>query len=104
METVAPEGFALPIAAVRITVASGSVTATQSGRAAEVVQKNDANGYWVAGQDDDTWQIRVWNLTDVPLPFIGGPGTYTFYCGGGALILLAGFLILRRRRRHPAYA
>ena len=104
LETEPPEGYALPITAVRITVTSGSVTAVQSGRASEVVQKNDPNGYWVSGQDDDTWQIRVWNLTSVPMPFIGGSGTYGIYLGGSAIVLLAGFMLFRRRRRSDAYA
>ena len=104
LETAAPDGYALPIAAVHITVSSSGVTATQSGQTAEVVRKNDAHGYWVTGQDDDTWQVRVWNLTSVPMPFIGGAGTHGFVLAGCMLIITAGALLYYRRRRRGAVA
>ena len=104
IETEAPEGFALPFAPVRITVASGAVSAIQGGQTAEVVQQNDPNGYWVTGQDADTWQVRVWNETGIPLPFIGGAGTHAFYLCGGTLVVLAAFMLYRRRRRGSSYA
>ena len=104
LETEAPEGYALPISAIHLTVTGTSVTATQGGRNAEVVRQGDANGYWVQGQDAETWQVRVWNLTSVPMPFIGGPGTHAVYLIGGAMVLLAGFVLFRRRRRGAAIA
>ena len=103
LETAAPDGYALPFSAVRITVNAGSVTAQQSGQNAEVVQKNDANGYWVTGQDDDTWQVRVWNVTGVPLPHIGGMGTHVLYLCGSALLVTAVVFLYRRRRRVLLY-
>ena len=102
VETQAPEGYSLPFAAVRITVAANSVTAIQGGRVSEVVQQGDPDGYWVAGQDADTWQIRVWNMTGIPMPFIGGAGTRALTLCGGALLVMAAFILVYRRRRRFA--
>ena len=87
---------------MRITVAANSVTAIQGGRVSEVVQQGDPDGYWVAGQDADTWQIRVWNMTGIPMPFIGGAGTRALTLCGGALLVMAAFILVYRRRRRFA--
>ena len=71
----------------------------QSNNPSEVVTKDDT--HWVAGQDDATWQIRVWNNPGVELPSTGGPGTALFTAIGGIMTAMAGaILTLKKRKEH----
>lgn len=95
----APSGYNLAASAIQITVESGKVMAMQSNNRSEVVTNGDP--HWVAGQDDDTWQIRVWNNPGVELPNTGGIGTALFTVIGGIMTALAGaVLTLKRRKEH----
>lgn len=98
LETDAPAGYDWPAQAILITVSANAVTAKQDGRDAEVVQKGDRNGYWVPGQDDATWQIRVWNTCGSELPEIGGIGSHWFYLAGGVLLPGAAGWTIRRKK------
>lgn len=115
VETAAPTGYQKLSGAIKITVnpgdsgvagtgaataaAGNKVTAIQSGSAAEVVTNgNDPDKHWVAGQDDDTWQIRVWNNPGAELPSSGGPGTTWIYILGSIMTAGAGIVLITRRR------
>lgn len=95
VETVAPAGYNLADSAIRIVLESG-VSATQDGNVSEVYVKGDQ--YWVARQDDDTHQIRVWNNPGVELPSSGGPGTTWIYLIGSILLLGCSIMLISRRR------
>ena len=95
-QSEAPAGYNPVDSAITITVTSTSVTAWQGSKNAEVERKGDA--HWVEGQDDATWQIRVWNNPGVSLPSTGGTGTMVFNAGGILLIMFALFLLLKKRR------
>ncbi|MBQ7720636.1 MAG: LPXTG cell wall anchor domain-containing protein [Clostridia bacterium] len=62
------------------------------------VEGNRYRQYWVTGQDENTWQIRVWNNPGVALPSTGGMGSYSYYAVGTLLLTFAAFVYLRRRR------
>lgn len=95
VETSAPSGYNPLTSAVEITIYSGSVTAIQSGTTSEVARKGDT--YWVSGQNDKTWQIRVWNNPGVVLPSTGSTGTMPFYLAGGLLVALAAIAAALRK-------
>ena len=99
VETSPPPGYIQSSAPVQITVSGSGVTAIQSRTSCEVVQYGDANGYWVSGQDTDTWQIRVCNYAGAPLPDIGGVGTRCFYLFGSILLILGGSVLVYKKRR-----
>jgi len=95
----APSGYNLAASAIQITVESGKVMAMQSNNRSEVVTNGDP--HWVAGQDDATWQIHVWNNPGVVLPSTGGPGTALFTAIGGIMTATAGAVMaLRKRKEH----
>ena len=101
VETQTPKGYLPADSAIKIYVSSDEVRATQGTKPAEVarnLESNEYKQYWVAGQDDSTWQIRVWNNPGVILPASGGPGTWLFTILGSILALGAGILLWRRRR------
>ena len=98
VETAAPAGYELAAAAVKITVSASEVSAVQSGQASEVFRKGDS--YWVEGQEDDTWQIRVWNSSGIALPATGGPGSAGLYLTGALLMLGAAICLVIRRSRN----
>ena len=62
------------------------------------VEGNPYREYWVEGQEDDTWQIRVWNNPGVTLPATGGTGTRSLTIAGALMTAAAGALFLLRRR------
>ena len=95
VETVAPAGYNLADSAIKIVLDS-EVSATQGGNRSEVYVKG--NEYWVAGQDADTYQIRVWNNPGAELPSTGGPGTTWIYLLGTILLLGCGITLIARRR------
>lgn len=95
VETKAPAGYNLAESAITITVTPNGVTAMQGSGPAVVEKKGDP--HWVVGQDDATWQVRVWNTPGVTLPHTGGIGTAAFTAGGLALIALALFLLMKKR-------
>ena len=98
IETHAPDGYILLDSAIKITVSAGGVTAMQGNSTSQVAVKEDPD--WVEGQDDDTYQIRVWNNPGAELPSTGGPGTTLIYLLGIMLAGIAGTsLIIRKRRR-----
>ena len=103
VETQAPDGYNLAESAIRIVVSADSVTALQGNTYAEVAQNVEGNAYrqyWVNGQDDDTWQIRVWNNAGVVLPSTGGPGIGWIRLLGLVLTVAScTVLILRRKRK-----
>ena len=103
VETQAPDGYIPVDGAITITVNANAVTAMQGMGIAEVarnVEGNEYRQYWVSGQDEATWQVRVWNNPGVALPSTGGPGTNLIYLLGIMLTSLAGagFLLGRRKR------
>ena len=73
----------------------GSISAMQGTGVSDVAHKGDAD--WVAGQDDKTAQIRIWNNPGVALPSTGGPGTKLFTILGLAMMMGAGVMLFRRR-------
>ena len=99
VETSPPPGYIQSSVPIHITVSGSGVTAIQSRTSCEVVQYGDANGYWVSGQDTDTWQIRVCNYAGAPLPDIGGVGTHCFYLFGSILLILGGSVLIYKKRR-----
>ena len=96
VETSAPAGYIPLDSAVKIFVYADRVAASQGTGNSEVYIKGDPR--WVAGQDDDTWQIRVWNSAGVELPSTGGIGTRIFTILGVLMILGAGVMLFSRRR------
>ena len=102
VETSTPEGYLPADSAVIIQVYPDSVTAMQGTGIAEVarnVEGNPYREYWVEGQEDDTWQIRVWNNPGVTLPATGGTGTRSLTIAGALMTAGALFLLRRRNRR-----
>lgn len=97
IETQAPAGYNLATSAVKIFVTNDGVTASQASQPSYVYQKG--NTYWAAGQDNNTWQIRVWNNPGVELPMSGGPGTLIYTLSGIALMLGAALVYCFRMRR-----
>ena len=98
VETKAPDGYETPASAVKLFVEATQITALQGSSQAEVTKKGDQ--YWVAGQADSTWQVRVWNNPGVILPYTGGPGTRIIRILGALLIIAATGIILIRKRKH----
>ena len=104
VETQAPNGYNLATSAVKITINNNGVTAFQAS-SPSIISRSSApnNTYWVSGQDNSTWQIRVWNDAGVELPMTGGSGTLPYTVGGIAMILVSalmyGFRMRRRERR-----
>ena len=59
--------------------------------------------YFVQGQPDNTWQIRVWNNSGVSLPSTGGSGTNLICLFGVMLTSIAGIgLVMGERQRESA--
>lgn len=98
VETKAPDGYETPASAVKLFVEATQITALQGSSQAEVTKKGDQ--YWVAGQADSTWQVRVWNNPGVILPYTGGPGTRIIRILGALLIIAATGIILIRKCKH----
>ena len=100
VETKAPAGYNIEGSPIPIIISEGtgpdSVSAMQSGSPCEITKKGDQ--YWVAGQNDKTLQIRVWNNPGAELPSTGGTGTTWMYLVGVILTLTAGAVLLTRRR------
>ena len=104
VETAAPAGYNRAEKAIRITVTLDGVTAMQGTEMSEVAlddEENEYHQYWVEGQTEGTYQIRVWNSDGYQLPLTGGEGTAAFFIAGCALIVTAcaAFLIRRRTGR-----
>ena len=99
VETQAPAGYNLLTSAIRITVRPDAVTAMQAGVDAEVDRKGDASGHWVSGQDESTWQIRVWNNPGAVLPRTGGSGKPPYILSGILLAMASALLYIFRMRR-----
>ena len=103
VETQAPAGYNPAESAIRIFVRADGVTAMQGTGYAEIARNVEGNAYrqyWVSGQDDATWQIRVWNNPGVVLPSTGGPGVRRLYLLGLLLTALScGGWMLRRKRK-----
>ena len=102
VETETPEGFTKASGAIRVTVTVDGVTAVQGTEMSEVALDSDDNEYrryWVEGQAEGTYQIRVWNSDGYTLPLTGGEGTAAFYAAGVALTLTACAFVLIKHRR-----
>ena len=104
METAAPAGCNGLTRAVKIFVRNDGVTATQSDQPSVVSTKNNEyKQYFVQGQPDNTWQIRVWNNSGVSLPSTGGSGTNLICLFGVMLTSIAGIgLVMGERQRESA--
>ena len=98
VERKAPDGYVRAKGAIRIMVNDNGVTAMQSGNIADVNTENDGTGHWVSGQDEGTWQVRVWNNPGVELPHAGGMGTTLFYVLGSILTVFSAVAMIARRR------
>ena len=98
IETQAPDGYMRASSPITINVSNNLVTAMQDTRLSEIYRKGDE--YWVEGQDDDTWQIRVWNNSGVLLPRTGGPGTGWLTLFGTVLAALSGTALILSRGTH----
>ena len=96
VETDSPAGYNPLSSAIEIFVNADTVTAMQETGNSEVYTKGDP--YWIADQDDNTWQIRVWNNPGAVLPSTGGGGVMRCFLSGGLLMLAAGGLLLGKRR------
>lgn len=114
VETQAPAGYNPAESAIRIFVRADGVTAMQGTGYAEIARNVEGNAYrqyWVSGQDDATWQMRVWNNPGVVLPSTGGPGVVLPSTGGPGVrrLYLLGLLLtalscggwMLRRKRKP---
>jgi len=102
VETQVPVGYSPLDSAIKIFVNPGDVTAIQGTSYAEVARNEEGNEYrqyWVAGQEDDTWQIRVWNSFGVELPSTGGIGTKLIYLIGLMLTGIAGIDLVMRKNK-----
>ena len=97
VETAAPAGYYPAQTAIRIDVYNDRVLALQAGAPAEVCRSGEA--HWVAGQNEHTWQVRVWNSAGCALPNTGGRGTAALYALGAVLTLGAAFLLTFRKRQ-----
>ena len=86
VETSPPEGYSALDSAVKITVTSSEVYATQGEQQSLVVREGDP--YWVEGQSPDTWQIRVPNNPGFEMPSTGGTGSFPYTLGGILLIMI----------------
>lgn len=96
VETEAPAGYTAAGSAVQIFVTANNVSAMQS-NAESIVSRKDSE-HWVDGQDEENWQIRVWNSSGVVLPSTGGRGTRIFTILGALMILGAGVMLFCRRK------
>ena len=90
IETKAPEGYILFDKPISIFVNAGNVTALQGIGNAKVAYS----------EEDDTWEITVWNTAGTKLPATGGPGTRMFYLLGMMLVTLGSVLLLIRWQRN----
>ena len=99
VEVAAPDGYVVCSSAIKITVLGESITAMQNTQPSEVVTKGSE--YWVEGQDEETFQIRVWNNPGVELPQTGGAGTRVFFMVGLFLTTLAGVILGVRGQSCP---
>lgn len=100
VETEAPEGYVLATSAIKIYVFHDHVEAQQGGNVAEVAVKGDPT--WVSGQDESTWQVRVWNSGGLELPASGGKGVSAFGSLGVALLVLGALAMMARNGRRAA--
>lgn len=66
----------------------------------EVAVKGDPT--WVSGQDEATWQVRVWNSGGLELPASGGKGVSAFGSLGVALLVLGALAMIARNGRRAA--
>ena len=97
VETQAPAGYNAADSAIEITITAGRVAALQSGNDSDVYKSGDT--YWVAGQDESTWQVRVWNNPGVELPAAGGSGTVVHYVLGALIVIVGVALAWNARKR-----
>jgi len=95
VETKAPAGYIPAEHAIKIFVSIDGISAMQETDYSVVNYKGDDN--WVAGQDEKTAQIRIWNNPGVELPSTGGPGTWPFAIVGAILVAAAALLLARRK-------
>ena len=105
VETEAPAGYNPASSAIKIFVSENNVTAMQGTSYAEVAQDVEGNPYrqyWVQGQKEGTYQIRVWNNPGVELPNTGGSGTTMIYFLGMMLIGLASAGLIMKHRKEAA--
>ena len=104
VETQAPAGYSPAESAIKIFVTADDVTAIQGTSYAEVarnVEGNEYRQYWVTGQEDNTWQIRVWNNYGATLPSTGGTGTNLIYLIGFMFTGIACTgLVMRKRQKN----
>ena len=101
VETQAPEGYNKASGAIRITVTVDGVTALQGTEPSEVAlddEENEYHEYWVEGQEEGTFQIRVWNSNGYQLPLTGGEGAAVYCVAGCALMILAAAAFILKRR------
>ncbi|MBR2260051.1 MAG: LPXTG cell wall anchor domain-containing protein [Blautia sp.] len=98
VETKAPTGYVITNSVIRITVSAENVTAMQGIANLNVYTMKDE--YWEQGQQDDTWQVQVWNNPGAELPNTGGSGTILNELFGIMLTGIAGVgLVMKQRRR-----
>ena len=95
-ETEALPGYNMLTGPVMITTAGkNTVSASLNGTPLTCVKVQDEN-------NNDVWEITVYNSTGYALPSTGGIGTALFTALGGIMAATAGAILTLKRRREPA--
>jgi len=93
-ETKTLPGYNMLTAPVIITTAGpNTISASLNNTPLSCEKKKDPN-------NNDVWEITVYNSTGYELPSTGGPGLWMYCLIGAIMILGSGFALMIRRQRH----
>ena len=98
IETEAPVGYNLATSAIKISVTNNGVIAYQNYQNSDIYKKGDT--LWVSGQDDSTWQIRVWNNSGVELPSTGASYPQALPLAGLTCLAAVGAVLHIRKKEN----